>query len=250
MYLTYVDDAGDPGLKNSPTRHRVLVGVLVQERDWSQALDGLVDLRRRLQATYGIPMRARVKSHDFLRGTGCLRDLRLPFRTRYRMLRGIFRYQAQELPLRVFAVAIEKKSSQARGWEPSQAAWTFLLQRLQRFADEKDERALIVTEAELAQQTRRLVRQMRRYHRIPFRGGNEDRRVDIRRLVEDPLVGATVEESYWLQLADWNAYAALRSQHVEPNSRWTRDLWDSLGTQRLEEVSRLKGGPPGIVHYP
>ncbi len=249
MYLTYIDDAGDAGVNNSPTEHLVLSGVLVHERDWSRTLDGLVDLRRRLSSRYGISSRKRLKLHDLLRGTGPLRGLGLPPRSRNRILSGIFRYQARELPLRVFAIAIRKSGALEHGWNPYQAAWTFLLQRLQRFAEATEERAILITEAELAQRNRRLLRQMRRYHRIPFLRGEGDRRVEVRRLIEDPFV-ATSEESYWLQLADWNAYAALRSHYVEPRHQVTQALWDQLGILRLEEVSRLKQGPPGIVLYP
>ncbi len=249
MYLTYVDDAGDPGTGNSPTRHLVLAGVMVHERDWITALDGLIDLRRRLKERYGIAVRRRLKTYDFIRGTGSLRGLGLPLRSRRRLLEGIFRYQAKELPVRVFAVAIAKSEARERTWDPQEAAWTFLLQRLQRFCEEKGERTMVITEAELAQRTRQILRRMRRHHRIPFLGKEGDRRVEVRRLIEDPMV-ASARESYWLQLAGWNAHAALRSRHVEPRDDRTLHLWDLLGTQRIEEVSRLRRGPPGIVLYP
>jgi len=250
MYLAYVDDAGDPGLHRSPSRHFVLAAVVVHEKAWNLALDGLIELRVRLRARYRVSSRLRIKTHDFIRGTGPFRGLGLSERRRKRMLQGVFHYQARTLPLRVFAVAINKERARARGWEdPAQAAWTFLFQRLHRFAEQKDERTLLITEAELALRTRRLVRQLRRHHRIPNFRGHGDRRIDLRRLVEDPLA-ASADESYWLQLADWNAYAALRSQHVEPRKEWVGQLWDSLGVQRLEEVSRLRGGPSGIVLYP
>ncbi len=72
MFLAYVDDAGDLGFESSPTRHIELAAVLVHERGWSRALDGLIELRWRLKAGYIISSRARLKTHEFVRGTGSL----------------------------------------------------------------------------------------------------------------------------------------------------------------------------------
>lgn len=248
MYITYVDDAGDPGLKTSPTDYFVLAATLVHEKEWLSALDGLVALRSRLYRRYGISTRARIRARDFARGAGPFRDLKLSPRSRGRILEGIFKYQAQQLPIRVFAVSVHKEGAQNRGWAPAQAAWTFLFQRLQRFVDQKEDRIMVLSEPKLLEQSQKLVRHMRRHHRIPFHRGPGDRRVDIRSVVEDPL--RANEDGFWLQLADWNAHAALRSVHVDPLGPQTQHLWDLLAHLRIEEVSRLRGGPPGIVQYP
>ena len=42
MYLMYVDESGDIGLVNSPTRYFVLVGLVLHELRWQQTREALV----------------------------------------------------------------------------------------------------------------------------------------------------------------------------------------------------------------
>lgn len=249
MLLVYIDDAGDPGVQSSsPTKHLVLTATLIRAEDWRSCLDGLIELRGRLYDRYGLPVRKPLKARHFVAGGGPFWNLELSQRSRIRILRGIYRYQVESLPVRTFAVAIDKEGAQRRGWEPMQAAWTFLLQRLQRFAEENGELAMLLTEANLIPVSRRLVRHMRRHHRVPFLRNEGAKQFNLSRIVEDPLPGAT--DGYFLELADWNAYAALRSQYVAPQSKQTTGLWDLLGEVRVSEVSKIRKGPPGLVIYP
>lgn len=63
------------------------------------------------------------------------------------------------------------------------------------------------------------------------------------RIVEDPSDRHS-EESYFIQLADLNAYAALR--HVSPSKRLGPEMWEELGETRLADANRIAGGPVGI----
>lgn len=55
------------------------------------------------------------------------------------------------------------------------------------------------------------------------------------------------EPTFFIQVADWNAYAAHRSKYVDPLNDGTETLWDELGGARLLVVNALRGGPPAIV---
>ena len=46
MYLMYVDESGDVGLVNSPTRYFVLVGLVLHELRWQQTKDELINFRQ------------------------------------------------------------------------------------------------------------------------------------------------------------------------------------------------------------
>jgi Protein of unknown function (DUF3800) len=39
MYLMYVDESGDPGLNNSPTRYFTLTGMVVHEQRWHETVN-------------------------------------------------------------------------------------------------------------------------------------------------------------------------------------------------------------------
>ncbi len=66
MYLMYVDESGDTGLNGSPTDHFVLTGFVVHEADWNAYLERLVAFRRRMGASFGLPLRAELHSSHLL----------------------------------------------------------------------------------------------------------------------------------------------------------------------------------------
>ncbi len=62
MYLMYVDESGDTGLANSPTRHFVLSGLVVHELRWQACLEQLIEFRRRMKAQFGVRLRDEIHS--------------------------------------------------------------------------------------------------------------------------------------------------------------------------------------------
>ncbi len=57
MFLMYVDESGDCGLKNSPTRYFVLRGLVVHELRWQSCLDQIIAFRRRIRQQFGLRLR-------------------------------------------------------------------------------------------------------------------------------------------------------------------------------------------------
>ena len=95
---------------------------------------------------------------------------------------------------------------------------------------------------------RKLLRQVRRFQMIHGHYGGL-RNIPVTRIVEDPHDKHS-QDSFFTQVADWNAYAAHRSSYVDPIRRVPGDLWDRLGATLLLDVNKVKGGPPGIVRWP
>lgn len=248
MYLAYLDESGDAGLVRSPTRYFVLSCILVHESNWLHTLDSLVTLRRNLQQNYGIPTRPEIKASDFRRSGGPLRDLHLSRPQRMELYRQLLQYQAHGLNIAAFSIAIEKQSAFARGWEPRYTAWTFALQRINRFC-ENTEWAMIFPDEGHGFFIRRRLRHMRRFHYVPQHWGRGTIAFPLQRIVEDPNDRRS-QDSYFIQLADWNAYAAHRSNYVDPIRSVPDDLWDELGNVLLANVNAVRGGPPGMVVYP
>lgn len=248
MYLAYLDESGDSGLVRSPTRFFVLCCVLVHEAHWLETLDMLVGLRRSLKNDHAIPTRPEIKSTDIRWSRGVLRALRWSLDKRMRLFRKLLRFEDEGLNLKTFCVAIEKAPAQARGWEPRYAAWTFAIQRINRFCGNQ-EWATLYPDQGHGMFIRKRLRHMRRYHVVPGHYGPKTIPFPVQRIVEDPNERVS-QDSYFIQIADWNAYAAHRSKHVDPICPVADDLWDELESTRLLEVNAVRGGPPGIVRYP
>lgn len=250
VYLAYTDESGDSGFEGSPTKWMVISCVLVHESRWHSTLDQIVSLRRELKKDYGIPTRAELKSEHFVYGRGPLKDLRLGRDGRMRIFENLLDFQAN-LELSNFAVAIAKGRIQAPETnDPREIAWRYLSQRIDTFCRKPGgtDRVMLLPDEGHGPLVRKIIRKARRFQVITgFYGGPLDIRAKY--VVDDPFDKRS-SESYFTQLADWNAYAAHRYREIDPIRRVPSDLWDRLGDTRLLEVNQLTGGPPGIVVWP
>lgn len=251
MYLAYFDESGDDGpVAKSPTKFFVLACVLVQEASWLQALDLLIDLRRGLRNHHGIGTRAELKGAHFRSGRGPLRPLGWSRHQRMLLLRMLLSYVAQDLPIRIFGVAIDKAKAEAQGKQPRAEAWSLAMERVQRFIrDSKGEGAFILPDEGHGYFIRRLLRKMRRFHTVGSMFGTPPLKFPTNRIIEDPADRKS-QDSYLVQVADWAAYACHRSKHVDPGNIVPPDLWDKLDEILIHQVSMYHGGPPGIVLGP
>jgi hypothetical protein len=247
MYLAYIDESGDRGSAGS---HTYTLGcVLVRSAQWKQAFDGLIEFRRFLKKTLGVPMRAEIKANHLLRNSGDFRPLGLSEHARRFIYTGLLRVQPR-LVISTFAIVINK-GKLYEDVDPMVQAWTFLLQRLETLTRSQDQVMIIHDEGE-PDTIRKLARRFRRfgtagslfggYRVLPFDG-----------LIDDP-VSRNSKHSYFLQLADLNAYAAFRRAHPPPARTVgivPQLMWEELGTAKFAPANRRAGGPSeGIVLWP
>jgi hypothetical protein len=66
LYLMYVDESGDTGLTNSPTRYFVLSGLIVHESYWRELINTLVAFKRKMRTLHGLPVRAEIHASEFV----------------------------------------------------------------------------------------------------------------------------------------------------------------------------------------
>ena len=252
MFLTYFDESGDSGVYNSPTDWFVLNAVLVHETAWLRTLDELVRLRRDLRDRYGIMPRKELKGMHFRKGEGAFEGLGIPRHQRFRIYQEIMDFEAQ-LDIKTYSVAIHKAGAAARGWEPRFAAWKFAIERLHTFCSKQGDYATLFPDEGHGFFIRQLVRRMRRHNSVSPHYGGQAIGVPVERVLEDPNDRKS-EDSYFVQLADLNAFATHRYGAIDPKKRTPDDLWDRLsgsgGDVRILEVNSLRGGPPGIKRFP
>ncbi|MFI5023223.1 MAG: DUF3800 domain-containing protein [Alphaproteobacteria bacterium] len=60
MYLMYVDESGDSGVVDLPTRYFVLTGTVLHGLRWHDALNGLIAFRHRMRGVHGLFMREEI----------------------------------------------------------------------------------------------------------------------------------------------------------------------------------------------
>ena len=248
MYLAYADESGDSGYVNSPTSWFVLACLLVHETDWKETLDQLIEMRKQLRSDFGIPVRAEIKSTNFIYRRGALTGIGR--RDRIQLFRELLRIQGDRLAVKSFAIAIAKDRIKDRSFDPRDFAWTYLLQRLDKFCENQEpkERVMVLPDSGHIDLVRRITRKVRRFQRISGHYGAH-LEIPARHIIEDPF-DKDSKESYFTQLVDWNAYVAHRYKGIAPTAKTPSDLWDELKDKRLLEVNALTGGLPGIVVWP
>lgn len=156
-----------------------------------------------------------------------------------------------KLGVQVFAVLIDK-TNMPKGTDPRLKAWEFLLQRLERFATKNNEPILIVHDEGDSASIRTWSRKARRAGAAGSRFGTGVLRLPFRLLLDDPVPRSSAH-SYFIQLADLDAYAAFRRIFPPPKRIVPivpKRTWQELRKARLIPVNQLRGGVIGIVKWP
>lgn len=246
VYIAYVDESGDDGANGSRTYS--LGCVMVDTEFWTTTFDQLISFRRHVRDVYGIPIRTELKANYLLDNRGPLRERPLPPRARFRLYRTHMRLQGK-LGLTTFAVVIDKaKAAQKFGSAraSSDIAWEYLLQRLERRATTEQTQMLVMHDDGDATTIRKRVRKARRAGTAGSAFGTGRISVPFTRVLDDPIARDS-RQSYFVQLADLNAYAAFRRLYPPPARHRVQIvpqlMWDELGDALFTKVRRAAGAP-------
>jgi Protein of unknown function (DUF3800) len=249
VYLCFMDESGDPGTNlGSPTLTYTVACVLVHDSQWVELFEDLLDFRRYLRQSFGLRIREEVKANELVKGSGPWTHLPIGDRGRKRIYRAFLRFQAKAGSVSTFAVIIEK-SRCADAEEVRIAAWTLALERVRTFTSVNRDTVMLFPDSGNYYWLRRLSRKMRRHSHVGSIYGGSYSAPLLRVLVDDP-VERDSKESFFIQLADLNAYAAYRSEIPDP--RFPRTMWTELGGAIVTDVNKYHHGTetPGIVRGP
>lgn len=254
MYLAYVDESGDDGQRGSQTYS--LGCVMVDGSAWPDTFDHLLNFRRFVRERFGLRIRDEIKANFLLQNGGPLRELSRPLseEARFKLYRACMRIQPK-LGISAFGVVVDKaRANQHTGIRPaSDIAWEYLLQRLERRSSYEKTEILLIHDEGDALTIRKRSRKARRAGSAGSAFGTGILSVPFRRLLDDPVARHS-HDSYFIQLADLNAYAAFRKLYappIRPVQIVPQTMWDELGTARFRPVRSARyGDPPGIVPGP
>lgn len=255
MLLFYIEDSGDPGLmsQRSPTKAFVLSALIVKDSDWLSTLDEIVNFRHFLRDNFGLRMRDELKAGYLIHGTGAFSRLGLGDRVRTRIYSMALKFQQKVSTLTTWAVVIDKHKWESQGHTGGalairELAWRRMFERIERYTHYAPDHGIIIPDEGHPAFVQALFRKSRRYNPVGahFTGGSLN--TPAVWTVEDPNFRQS-HQSYYLQLADLNAYAAYR--HIFPEPWFGSSFWDVLGSARELRVNRLRGiRPAGIVLEP
>jgi len=247
MFFAYFDESGDTGMAHSPTATFALSAVLIDDTNWLSALDQTIAFRRYLRDNFRIAPRAELKAAWLVHNKGNIRASGLAYPARLAAYRAAMRFQRKAGVFRVFSVLIVKNKIAKLPADVREIAWRYAIQRLERFGTAAKDNLHVLPDEGHGEFIRKKIRVMRRFNQVPSAFGGPTLERNAENIVEDSSDRRS-RESYFIQLADLNAYAAYR--RVFPAKTFGEDIWDELGGARIAEVNSLRGGPPGIVVWP
>jgi Protein of unknown function (DUF3800) len=224
MFLMYVDESGDTGLVNSPTRYFALSGLVVHELRWQTCVDQLTEFRRNMRVRYGLKMRDEIHAVRFIsRRPGELS--RIPKHERMMILRLLMDELARMPDINIINVVIDKQGKSAN-YDVFDMAWKVLIQRFENTIRRRnfpgpanpDERGMIFPDRTDDKKLTKMARKMRRFNPIPNMAGVANpgyRQMALQTLIEDPVFTKS-ESSYLIQSVDVIAY--FLQQLMNPNA--------------------------------
>lgn len=250
MYMMYVDESGDPGMVNSPTRYFLLSGVVVHELSWRPTLEALIEFRRRMRGSFGLKIREEIHAAHFIRGNDSLS--RIAKHDRLAILRHFADELARQPALTVINVVVDK-FGKSPTYDPFEKAWQALIQRFENTvvyrnfpgpSNEVDQ-GMIYPDGEPLKKLSQLLRKMRRHNPVPSLMGGY-RPLQLQHVIEDPVYRDS-QHSLLVQAADLCAF--LLYQHLAPNSYVRRKSANSYFKRLAPVLCRAasRTDPNGIV---
>jgi uncharacterized protein DUF3800 len=165
MYLMYVDESGDTGVTNSPTKHFALSSLIVHELRWQTALQQLIEFRRRMRDRFGLLMTEEIHASGMINRPGPL--VRIKRNDRLTILRALLDEITHLPDVNLINVVVDKRPSDTSD-VVFDRAWSALIQRFEDTLSHRnfpgpanpDERGLIICD-ETDLRLNRLLRRMR-----------------------------------------------------------------------------------------
>ena len=223
MYLMYVDESGDPGVLNSPSRYFILSGLVVHEVDWQETLDDLIEFRREIKERFGLPLREEIHAAAMISRPGYLAD-RIARHDRLTILRNFADRLSLLDNLRIINIVVDKQGK-PDDYDVFEMAWKVLLQRFENTILRRnfpgslhaEERGMLFCDNTDGEKLRAVLRKMRQHNPIPNQQqfGQGYRNVLVTRVIEDPNPRDS-RDSYFIQAVDLASYLLL--QQIAPNA--------------------------------
>jgi hypothetical protein len=252
MFLLYVDESGDIGLDNSPSRFFALSGLVVHELNWKATLQGIIGFRKTLRECFGLKLREEIHASHFLHKPHRVRHIQK--HNRLRLLRDTLKFEAGLSEINVINILIDK-TTKSTEYDVFEKAWTALIQRFENTISHRNfpgpqnaqDFGMIITDKTDEKKLQALLRKMRHYNPIPHRGGGGYRLLPVTSVVEDPFHRDSLH-SYFIQLSDVNAYFLLQKQQPcgYVHKKGGKNYFDLLDPVLCKVA--CPSNPQGIVH--
>ncbi len=201
MWFAYIDESKDHG------KFYIYSAVVIDGGKWPIAFERLKGLRKTLKDNHGIYISQELHAWKFAAGKGRIADHPILKSERAAIFREVMKFIAES---RCFTVVSSCNTVE-------QYAFERLINRINRTAESRKQNYLLFFDQGEEAETTRRIRRMRVHNPIPSRFGgwastaSRAKSIPLSRCIEDPIFKDS-KASYFIQLADFCAYALLRME--------------------------------------
>ena len=249
----YIDESGDSGILNSPTRFFVLTGIVIHELRWNEYLSRLIEFRKRMRNSFGLLLREEIHAAHLLNKPGDL--VRIKRNNRLSIIKYFIDELASMQDMSIINVVVDKQGK-PNDYDVLENAWKVLVQRFSNTISHRnfsgpanpDDRGLIIPDMSEVKKITNIIRKMRRYNPIPnqMEYCSGYRNLLVTNFVEDPYFKDS-RKSYFIQAADVAAFVLY--QRIYPSTYMKKKSGQNF-FKRLEDVLCTVASnkdPDGIV---
>ena len=224
MYLMYVDECGDSGMKPESSRYFILSAIILHESRWTAVMTRFANQRNEFKEHYGFDPDLELHASHMM-GRSSKKYTKWNKQQRHMMLRHAIALEATMADsIRVMNVVIDKKKH-GYPYDPFTKAWDALINRFENTIEHGnfpgarnpgDDTGMIIVDETDEKKLRLLTRKMRWNNVVPsqlFPGGTVEH--NLRCVIEDPLHKRS-ETSMLIQMCDINSF--FLKQTYEPNA--------------------------------
>jgi len=243
--IAYLDESYDDTLF-------VMSALIISVHSWRAAFGHLQNYRKHLKAKFGIFTSKEFHATDFVAGRGRIAPDPIPKGLRAHIFRE---YLLQHVTLPGAAIVSGWWSKEGVSHDAIHAkAFARIEERLQRRCVERDSQMISILDEGRATELQRVARRSAIWNPVgsqfgAWEDGSTYKNIPNDRLIEDPIFKPSYQ-SYFLQSADFIAYALLKSE-APPTPHIVNyklaDVYESLEPICVKEASRRDPRGLGIV---
>jgi len=206
MWFAYIDESKDNG------RFYIYTALVTNGEKWTSTFEKVKAFRRKLKTDHGIYVSQELHAWKFAAGKGRIADHPIFKPERAAIFREVLKFVAES---KSFVVVSSCHTNE-------QYAFERLMNRINRTAESRKQNVLLFfDQGEEAEITRR-IRRMRVHNPIPSKfggwvgSGKATKSIPLSNCIEDPIFKDS-KASFFIQLADFCAYALLRMERPIPS---------------------------------
>jgi hypothetical protein len=201
MYLAYYDESGDDGYPTTSSPLFVLSVLYQHHLVWKDNYEVIRKFKRQLANDFPFPFDEELHTRQFILNKYPYHKWRIGNADRIRVI-DLYCELCAQLDAKIINVVVVKPRLNKPDSDVLDTALTFSVQRIENdLAAIPQNRFMIITDWGRVGKMRKTTRRVQKINFIPSKFGPTPRRMEIQKLIEDPLPKDS-SQSYFIQLAD------------------------------------------------